>query len=263
MLLRRLTGHVKDQNWFAVGLDFFIVVIGVGAALVGQQWLSSSEQRVELTKAEYAVEIDVSQNYFNAQERVWDAACRKQRTRDLIQNLLEPSEEWAGMPLENSNVYGTAFEPVLTTSRRSWGSSSWDAELQRGTFNQMSDDRRYKVGTLFQFAREVGEMDEKVNDAETQLNVLSLPMTLSPSDRTHYLELLAYHDGASSMMEFASAQLIEIIEGMGLERSHPQWTITRDKLVAMNTKGPARQGDCFVPVTSKLFDISAPEVGAP
>jgi hypothetical protein len=29
MILRRLTDHVKDQNWFAVGVDFVIVVIGV------------------------------------------------------------------------------------------------------------------------------------------------------------------------------------------------------------------------------------------
>ena len=29
MLLRRVTKHVKDQNWTAVGLDLVIVVIGV------------------------------------------------------------------------------------------------------------------------------------------------------------------------------------------------------------------------------------------
>lgn len=29
MILRRLTKHVKDQNWFAVALDFLIVVVGV------------------------------------------------------------------------------------------------------------------------------------------------------------------------------------------------------------------------------------------
>jgi hypothetical protein len=29
MILRRLTQHIKAQNWFAVALDFFIVVVGV------------------------------------------------------------------------------------------------------------------------------------------------------------------------------------------------------------------------------------------
>jgi len=37
MILRPLTKHVKDQNWFAVGLDFFIVVFGVFIGLQMQQ----------------------------------------------------------------------------------------------------------------------------------------------------------------------------------------------------------------------------------
>ena len=29
MLLRSITKHVREQNWFAVALDFFIVVVGI------------------------------------------------------------------------------------------------------------------------------------------------------------------------------------------------------------------------------------------
>ena len=38
MLLRRMTQHVKDQNWFAVGLDFLIVVLGVFLGLQVNNW---------------------------------------------------------------------------------------------------------------------------------------------------------------------------------------------------------------------------------
>lgn len=44
MLLRSLTKHVKDQNWFAVALDFFIVVIGILIAFQITNW---SERRGE------------------------------------------------------------------------------------------------------------------------------------------------------------------------------------------------------------------------
>lgn len=37
MLLRRITQHVKDQNWFAVGLDFLIVVVSVFIVFRGRQ----------------------------------------------------------------------------------------------------------------------------------------------------------------------------------------------------------------------------------
>lgn len=44
MLLRRVTEHVKAQNWTAVSLDFVIVVIGV---FVGLQVSSWNDERVE------------------------------------------------------------------------------------------------------------------------------------------------------------------------------------------------------------------------
>jgi len=38
MLLRSITKHVKDQNWFAVFLDFFIVVAGILIAFQVNNW---------------------------------------------------------------------------------------------------------------------------------------------------------------------------------------------------------------------------------
>lgn len=47
MLLRRVTRHVKDQNWFAVGLDFVIVVIGVFIGLQVANWNDARLQKVD------------------------------------------------------------------------------------------------------------------------------------------------------------------------------------------------------------------------
>ncbi len=44
MLLRRITQHVKDQNWFAVFIDFLIVVVGV---FIGIQVANWNEERAE------------------------------------------------------------------------------------------------------------------------------------------------------------------------------------------------------------------------
>jgi len=38
MLLRRVTKHVTDQNWFAVFIDFFIVVVGVFIGIQVANW---------------------------------------------------------------------------------------------------------------------------------------------------------------------------------------------------------------------------------
>ena len=66
MIRRRVAEHMKAQNWSAVGLDFIIVVVGVGVAMLGQQWLSDHQQRAEMAVAERALQADLLVNYSNA-----------------------------------------------------------------------------------------------------------------------------------------------------------------------------------------------------
>jgi len=55
MILRSLTKHIKDQNWFAVGLDFFIVVFGVFVGLQVQEW--SDLRALETSESQYLNEV--------------------------------------------------------------------------------------------------------------------------------------------------------------------------------------------------------------
>jgi len=43
MLLRKITKHVTDQNWFAVFIDFLIVVVGVFIGIQVANWNESSQ----------------------------------------------------------------------------------------------------------------------------------------------------------------------------------------------------------------------------
>lgn len=52
MILRRLTEHVKTQNWFAVGIDFLIVVLGVFVATQVANW---NEARVAAERRDQIV----------------------------------------------------------------------------------------------------------------------------------------------------------------------------------------------------------------
>jgi hypothetical protein len=46
MILRRFMSHVSDQNWFAVGLDFVVVVVGIVLGLQFTQWNDDRQDRV-------------------------------------------------------------------------------------------------------------------------------------------------------------------------------------------------------------------------
>lgn len=66
MILRSLTKHVKDQNWFAVGLDFAIVVIGVFIGIQVSNW--NERQADKRIGDEYVsrilVELDITEETF-------------------------------------------------------------------------------------------------------------------------------------------------------------------------------------------------------
>ena len=62
MLLRRITKHVKDQNWFAVALDFFIVVVGVLFAFQVTEWNGERADRIAERSAIERLIVEYQQN---------------------------------------------------------------------------------------------------------------------------------------------------------------------------------------------------------
>lgn len=69
MILRRLTQHVKGQNWLAVGLDFLIVVVGVFIGLQVQQWTNQRSDHARETQivSDMLADIEIDrQQYANA-----------------------------------------------------------------------------------------------------------------------------------------------------------------------------------------------------
>jgi hypothetical protein len=62
MILRSISQHVRDQNWFAVGIDFVIVVFGVYVGLQVQEW--SDQRALESSEAQYLAELrdEISHN---------------------------------------------------------------------------------------------------------------------------------------------------------------------------------------------------------
>ena len=46
MLFRRFSQHIADQNWFAVGVDFLIVVFGVFIGFQADNWNEARKDRI-------------------------------------------------------------------------------------------------------------------------------------------------------------------------------------------------------------------------
>lgn len=87
MLLRRITKHVKDQNWFAVALDFFIVVAGILIAFQITNWSAARQDNLLYEQARTRVIEEAKVNLNLAESFILRSRNYTQTARDIIQDL--------------------------------------------------------------------------------------------------------------------------------------------------------------------------------
>ena len=85
MLLRRITQHVKEQNWFAVGIDFVIVVVGV---FIGIQVANWNESRAERARGEN-IKARLTSEFIDMEPNVARHVRNVTEYRDLANGLAE------------------------------------------------------------------------------------------------------------------------------------------------------------------------------
>ena len=217
MLLRRITKHVKDQNWFAVGIDFCIVVIGVFIGIQVANWNDVRQQRASLTLAEADINSDLLDTYFNAKERTSLRNCRISRIQTLSTLLLETEGLWDGTKhIMGSRSDDLAIDRVLRSPDRNWGSRIWEAELTRGTFDPMDSTRRQNIDGIFQQSESAELLQEDILSLEARLKILSQRTEISTSDRLRYFEVLSEIDQKSFSLELISGQISDSIEDLNI-----------------------------------------------
>lgn len=87
MILRRITKHVKDQNWFAVWLDFFIVVMGVFFGIQIGNWNDSRLDNQAYEKAYDRMVLEAQTNITIAQDAVEQFSPGLDNFRNAIEDL--------------------------------------------------------------------------------------------------------------------------------------------------------------------------------
>lgn len=113
MLLRRITEHVKAQNWTAVGLDFVIVVVGV---FIGIQVANWNEERQDnslskgyLERLEFDIALEQARwgkatDYFSTARQYGLAALEDfqmptdQLDEQFLVNVYQASQVWFVLP---------------------------------------------------------------------------------------------------------------------------------------------------------------------
>ncbi|MGS2719249.1 hypothetical protein [Paraglaciecola aestuariivivens] len=250
--------HIKNQNWFAVWIDFLIVVIGILIAFQITNWSEKQQKQNELAIAESALQLDLLANYFFSKERMALSHCRIANLGKLAEQLLKPEEEWQGVSFvkKASEDFNPALEGVLISPSRGWGSRLWQAELARGTFNLMPKAKRNKLDTLLNQGEKANQLQSEIWTLQSRLKVLSQNLKLSVSDRLRYYEIVAELDDKSFLLEVISQQIATAIESMDVFVDDTVLEGLPALLSASNKRLIGIHGDCVLPRKFSLFNFN-------
>ena len=132
MLLRSLTKHIREQNWFAVALDFFIVVAGILIAFQITNW--NDQRGDDKLRVQYLerLQSDLTQtiDYLSANE---------DRSRQKI--------EAVDVFIANLNNQGTDENELIrtTTDYFSRGTPLFDFKVFRSTFDDLTSSGKLNI----------------------------------------------------------------------------------------------------------------------
>ncbi len=118
MILRRFMKHVTDQNWFAVGLDVIVVVVGIFLGMQVTEWNQDREINNEVTIYKHRLINELKENITRLDNDI-------QYYQGVIdyykqQNIdVPPWEEFTGAYSDVSEYSG-----VFTTINSNWSSCS-------------------------------------------------------------------------------------------------------------------------------------------
>ena len=136
MILRRITQHVKDQNWFAVALDFVIVVVGILIAFQITNWGDAQTERKRETQIlqqiatdllsdldDYSSSIDgtltkiATATYLLEQARKTRPLHLQLREKSFVERVEELSNEfWSfSILVSNAQPSTTAFDSIVSS----------------------------------------------------------------------------------------------------------------------------------------------------
>jgi hypothetical protein len=93
MLLRRLSQHLKQQNWFAVALDFFIVVVGILIAFKITSWNEARQDDLIYQQARASVVEEAKMNLILATDFTEQTLAYQATAKEIIQALESCSDD--------------------------------------------------------------------------------------------------------------------------------------------------------------------------
>lgn len=143
MILRSVMQHVRDQNWFAVGLDFLIVVVGVFIGIQVANWNEGRIERIEEREI-LARLVDDFRGIVGAGSAYLERSAQQRR---LMERWIDASDRGEPLDLDRIRAFTIEFYELEDPARAQSVAEGSDQEL----FTEpLGGERRPEVSITFQ-----------------------------------------------------------------------------------------------------------------
>lgn len=170
MLLRRITKHVRDQNWFAVGLDFAIVVVGVFIGIQVANWNEALADRRLGDDYRERLISDLRKDLGNLQrmESYYDEVLASVRAAEHL--LIQPQPDPRQLLKASYRASEINYEPQTR--------ATWDQILSSGHIGLLPREATAQLAEYFafDFAREANDLLATSGYRERVRSLIPLPV---------------------------------------------------------------------------------------
>jgi hypothetical protein len=132
MILRRITEHVKAQNWTAVAIDFVIVVVGVFIGIQVSNWNAAraDRNREQVLIERVAADFEAIESRLSASATVFDNSLA---AIDTVSQAITRAD--APDTAHEIGAFGEALRQVLVSRVPAWRSATFVEMQSSGDLN--------------------------------------------------------------------------------------------------------------------------------
>ncbi len=119
MRLRNVTKNVKEQNWFAVFLDFLIVVLGVFMGIQLGNWNQARQVKASFAESKARFETESKANIESADIFLTSVGIRLEQVKDAVNVLRDCRHDGDALQKVETGINvirGTGFLNIRTTA---------------------------------------------------------------------------------------------------------------------------------------------------
>jgi hypothetical protein len=216
------------HGWREFLKEVGIVVLGVLIALSAEQTVEWFHWRHEAGQAETHLRRDAAVILDDMLERLEIQKCQDGRLTLMRDRLLASGANWTAMP-----PFYTTGAPAGSTyahPMRSWPTTSWSNAVASTAATHLPDEQLNHYARIFAAAEREANDQTTEHEASSELNVLGLPLTLSPDQKVTVLRIIEAERARNRVMAYEANNALPHFTALGMDVDQARITARKNSL---------------------------------